>query len=329
MHGIKAEPAPQAGGQSWSIWDGRELLDRPTPVFGACAVALGTFDGVHVGHREILREAIALARERGWTAVAFTFDRHPAATIAPARRPLLLTSFERKLALILETGVDHVVVVRFDREFSRVAAGDFVRRILWGALGARAIVVGRDFRFGSAAGGDVTLLDEIAAELGYVLRVVPPVTDGGEKVSSTTIRAHIASGDVERAARLLGRPFALEGIAVGHSTRGQALRRAAKLSVSEELIVPAEGVYLTRVSCPEAGAALVPSLTVVGARSGPGCGGSSIETHLLDFHGDLEGRKLLLEFCARLREAPAVDGAEPPERLFEADVARARAYFGL
>jgi len=327
---VKKGPATEAGRGEWSLWGGKELLERSTPLFDACAVALGTFDGVHIGHRQIFEQAVALARACGWPAVAFTFDRHPAATIAPSRRPPLLTTFQRRIALILEAGIAHVVVVRFDEEFSRVPAEEFARRILSRALGAKAVVVGRDFRFGSGARGDVGLLERMASDLGYTLRVVPPVTVGGEKVSSTAIRSFVAKGDVEMAARLLGRPYLLEGVVVHGEARGRTLGYpTANLAVSEELLVPAEGVYLTKAHDREAGLGPFPGLTAIGTRPSFGPGARSIETHLLDYQGDLYGRRLSLEFCARLRDISAFEGAESLVRQIEVDVAQARAFFGL
>lgn len=315
----------EAGQPGWSVWDGQELAERAAPLFDACVIALGTFDGVHVGHRQIFDEAVALGRERGWPAVAFTFDRHPAATIAPLREPPLLTSFEQRLSLILETGISHVIVVRFDEAFSQVRAEDFARRILAGGVGARAIVVGRDFRFGYRARGDVELLGRLAEELGYALRVVPPVTHHGEKVSSTTIRAQIARGDVAGAARLLGRPFSLEGVAA--CGEGRATGRAACLVVVPGLIIPADGVYATRVSARGAGIEARPALTAIGARTQGGSGERAIQTVLLDFEGDLCGGQLRVEFLARLGDIPETDGKAQLARGIEAGIGAARAYF--
>jgi len=323
-------PAVEAGGTSWSLWSSEELLAREAPLFDASAVALGTFDGVHLGHRRIFAEAAALAGARGWAAVAFTFDRHPAQVTAPERAPRLLTTFPRRLQLILGTGIGRAVVVRFDANFAQLPPEEFVRRILHGALGARAVVVGPDFRFGFRARGDVQLLERMASELGYSLHVVPPVTVDGEKVSSTSIRSRIARGDVEGAARLLGRPFSLEGTVVPGAARGRVLGYpTANLAVEADLAVPADGVYLTHTRDPEAGLGPLPGLTVIGTRPSFGPGERSVETFLLDFQGDLYGRRLEIAFLARLREVIPFSGAESLVRQIEADVAQARAYFGM
>jgi len=172
--------AKNVAGPGWSMWSGEELLARRKPLFSHSVVALGTFDGVHLGHQEIFAKTVEISRDRGWCSVAFTFDRHPAATLAPERKPRLLTSFERRLELILETGVSHVAVVRFDTAFSRVPAEEFVEKVLCGALGARAIVVGYNFRFGFEARGNVDLLKECSAKLGYDLTVIQPVACSGQ-----------------------------------------------------------------------------------------------------------------------------------------------------
>lgn len=317
--------------ERWSMWNGEELLSRRTPLFERSVVALGTFDGVHVGHQQIFAHALKISRERGWPSVVFTFDRHPAATLAPKRQPRLLTTFERRLELILETGVCHVVVVRFDAAFSKMPASQFVQRVLCGALGAKAVVVGYNFRFGFQAQGDVDLLEDAAATLGYDLTVVQPVVHQGEGVSSTAIRARLSQGDVEGAHALLGRPFALEGTVVRGDARGRVLGYpTANLKTDPDLLVPGDGVYVTQATPMGAGdAPLYRALTVIGTRPSFGGGERTIENFLLDFDGDLYDARLRVHFLKRLRGIVRFEGPEALVRQIEKDVSQARAYFGL
>ncbi|HLS90653.1 MAG TPA: bifunctional riboflavin kinase/FAD synthetase [Limnochordia bacterium] len=324
--------AKNVAGPGWSMWSGEELLARRKPLFSHSVVALGTFDGVHLGHQEIFAKTVEISRDRGWCSVAFTFDRHPAATLAPERKPRLLTSFERRLELILETGVSHVAVVRFDTAFSRVPAEEFVEKVLCGALGARAIVVGYNFRFGFEARGNVDLLKECSAKLGYDLTVIQPVACSGQGVSSTKIRALVAQGDVEGARNLLGRPFSLEGVVVSGDARGRALGYpTANLSVDPELVLPGDGVYVTQANFSGQSRGTQPhqALTVIGTRPSFGGGERTVETFLLDFEGNLYGKKLRIDFLKRLRGIIRFERQEELVRQIEEDVAQARAYFGL
>lgn len=327
----------EAPKQAWSIWSGDELLALKTPLFSRCVVALGTFDGVHVGHRRILSDAVRLAQKEGWPAVAVTFDRHPAATVAPHRVPPLITPFQRRLELIVAAGISHIIVIRFDADFCRMPAEEFVRQIIGRALGAKALVVGYDFRFGFGARGNVATLEQAAPELGYDLNVVPPVTVDGERVSSTLIRRRVGEGDVEGVRKFLGRPFGLQGTVVSGDARGRTLGfPTANLQVDPELLVPGDGVYLTRVRPARSVDPNVVSsgdcfaaLTVIGTRPSFGGGERTVESFLLDFDGDLYGRQLVIDFHRRVRGIIRFRSAEELVRQIEADVAKARAYFGL
>ena len=248
------------------------------------AVALGSFDGVHHGHRRVIETALAA----GTTTTVVTFWPHPRLVLG--NRVELLSTLQRRLELLEETGVDEVLVVEFTAEMARLEPHEFADSLLR-RIGAQVIAVGANFRFGRAAAGDASTL----ASLGFDVRPVPLV----EGTSSSLIRARLQSGDVESAARLLGRPAEVEGIVVlGHQRGGTLGFPTANLDVPADLLVPAYGIY--------AGAALGHRAAIsIGVN--PHYGGSErrIEPYLLDFDGDLYGRRLVVELWRRLRNERA------------------------
>ncbi|MGH3104999.1 MAG: riboflavin biosynthesis protein RibF [Gaiellaceae bacterium] len=253
------------------------------------AVAIGTFDGVHLGHRAVIQAAQAAGLR---TTTMVTFDPHP--RIVLGNQVELLATLERRLELFAEVGVDEVLVVPFTLELARLEPEAFAESYL-SAIGARVVVAGENFRFGRARSGDLELL----RRLGFDARRVPLV-DG---VSSTAIRQLIRAGDVESAARLLGRPPELDGIVVAGDARGGTLGfPTANLAVSPELLVPAYGIYAGSASGHRA---------AVSIGTNPHYGGEErrIESFLLDFEGDLYGRRLIVELWTRLRD----------ERVFESE----------
>jgi len=259
----------------------REAGDLPA---GERAVALGSFDGVHLGHRRV----VEAARVAGSTATVVTFWPHPRLVLG--NRVELLSTLERRLELLEATGVDEVLVVEFTAELARLEPHEFAESLLR-RIGARMIAVGENFRFGRGAAGDTKTL----AALGFDVRPVPFV----EGVSSSLIRRLLHAGEVEGAAKLLGRPAEVEGTVVLGDQRGGTLGfPTANLDVPAELLVPAYGIY--------AGAALGHRAAVsIGVN--PHYGGSErrIEPYLLDFDGDLYGRRLVVELWRRLRDERA------------------------
>jgi riboflavin kinase / FMN adenylyltransferase len=252
------------------------------------AVAVGSFDGVHRGHQAVF----AASRETGLAATAITFDPHP--RIALGNKVDLLTTLERRLELIAEAGLETTIVAAFTRELQTLAPEDFAERYLR-AIGTEVVVAGEDFRFGVRRSGDLALLES----LGF--RVVVP--DEVEGVSSTAIRAALGEGDVEGAARMLGRPFELDGTVVAGDQRGGTLGYpTANLLLEPDLAVPRYGIY--------SGSALG-YRAAVSIGTNPHYGGIErrIEPFLLDFEGDLYGRRLVVELWERLRDE-AVFGSE-------------------
>ena len=253
------------------------------------AVALGTFDGVHLGHRRVLETAI----EAGLTTTVVTFHPHPRRVLGYGVE--LLTTLERRLELLGEVGVEETLVVEFTLDFQRIEAQDFALEYLE-QIGTRVVVAGADFRFGHRREGDLELL----GQLGFDVRVVPTV----EGVSSSAIRQLLHGGDVESAARLLGRPGEVEGIVVEGDARGGTLGfPTANLAVEPDLLVPASGIY--------AGFAAGPNVkgnrAAVSIGVNPHYGGHElrVEAFLLGFAGDLYGRRLVVELWRRLRDERA------------------------
>ena len=255
-------------------------------------VAVGTFDGVHLGHREVIRGADTV----------LTFDPHPLSVIAPARAPRLLTTLERKAELVAALGVEELVVVPFDADFAARSAPRFLDEVLAGALGATHVSVGENFRFGHGAKGDPALL---RADGRFEVRVVALLEVDGEVVSSSHIRGLVLGGAVEYADRLLGAPFTIAGEVVHGDKRGRTLGfPTANLIPPEAYVVPGHGVYA-------ASAGGHPAAVNVGVRPQFQTGrGELIEAYLLDFEGDLYGETLRLDFVKRLRgerRFPSID----------------------
>lgn len=286
------------------IVQGLESVPPETP---PSAVALGAFDGVHLGHRALLRTALTRARAAGLEAVACTFDPHPMEVLQPERAPRPITTLDERLALIGETGVDAVVVLAFTRELASIEPEAFVKDVLLGRLRAREIVVGYNHRFGRGARGDARLLQDLAARLGFQAHVVPPMTVDGAAVSSTEIRAALQRGDVTTAARDLGRPYAIAGQVTAGAGRGRTLGVPTANIESDRPVLVARGVYRGRTHVDGRSHATVVN---VGVRPTFGETTLAVEAHLLDFTGDLYGRRVRLDLLDRLRDEmrfPSVD----------------------
>ena len=298
----------------------RGLASAP-PDAGPSAVALGTFDGVHLGHRAILGTALARAREVGIEAVACTFDPHPMEVLQPERAPRPITPLDERLQLIGETGVDAVVVLAFTRELAAVEPEAFVKDVLLDRLHAREIVVGYNHSFGRGARGDARLLEALAGRLGFRAHVVPPMTVDGEAVSSTGIRAALQRGDVAGAARGLGRPYAIGGTVTSGAGRGRTLGFPTANIAPDRPLLVARGVYRGLVVVEGRAHAAVVNL---GVRPTFGETALAVEAHLLDFAGDLYGRSVRLDFLDRLRDEMRFASVEDLKAQVARDIAAAR-----
>ena len=300
-------------------------LESVPPDARPSVVALGTFDGVHLGHRAILGTALARAREIGVEALACTFDPHPMEILQPDRAPRPITPFDERLALIGEAGIDTVVVLPFTRELSAVEPEAFVKDVLLERLHAREVVVGYNHRFGRGARGDARLLEGLAERFGFRAHVVPAMTVDGVAVSSSEIRAALQRGDVAGAARALGRPYAIAGPVTSGAGRGRTLGfPTANIDPDRPLLVP-RGVYRGRVIVEGRPHAAVVN---VGVRPTFDETVLAVEAHLLDFAGDLYGRQVRLEFVDRVRDEMRFPSVEELKAQVMRDIATARAQSG-
>ncbi|GAA4187509.1 bifunctional riboflavin kinase/FAD synthetase [Microbacterium oryzae] len=293
---------------------------------GPSVVAIGKFDGLHAGHRALVERMLDDARELGARSVAVTFDRNPLALIAPARCPRPLVGVEQKIDLLADTGIDATLLLAFDEELASEDAEAFVERVLVGALRARRVLVGRDFRFGRGGAGDAALLARMGAAHGFSVEVMPDVASeaDGRRVSSSWIRELLDAGDVERAAALLGRPHAVRGEIVHGLKRGRELGfPTANLSQDAEGFIPGDGVYagwlvVDETSYPAAiSVGTNPTFDDVSRRQ--------VEAYVLDEHDlDLYGRRAEVRFVSRIRGMVAFEGVEKLIVQMTEDVVRTR-----
>ena len=298
------------------IRDLNRFAPRPHPV-----LALGNFDGVHIGHRAILKEALARARSASGSAFVLTFDPLPARRLFPDRAPPTLVTLEDKLELLRAAGLDGVIVIDFTLELSRVSARDFVRDYLLGKIGARAVVVGHSVSFGHKRAGHAAAMVAMGREFGFDTVVVGPVKADGLEVSSTKIRELIAAGDVKMAARLLGRNHFLSGPVVRGRERGRKLGFPTANLASETECTPPDGVYATRVLLSDRA---WPSVSNIGKNPTFNEAARSIEAHIFDFDRDLYGARIKLEFVERIRGERKFESPQALAGQIAADLKRAR-----
>ena len=288
---------------------------------------VGNFDGIHVGQRRILELAVARARETGLRSAVVTFEPHPLTVLRPERAPALLTTAAQKEALLAEAGIDELVVVRFTPRLSRLPARRFVREFLVDALAVREVYVGSGFVFGRDREGDLPLLRAMGASFGFAAFGFEEVASDGAPVSSTRIRAAVATGEMEEARRMLGRPYSLSGIVVRGDGRGRGLGwPTANLEVENELL-PADGVYVTRLRIAALGESLG-SVTNVGTRPTVYAKHPRlVECHVLDFDRDIYGERVELELLRRLRAEEKFSSVELLRAQIGRDAKAAREYF--
>jgi riboflavin kinase/FMN adenylyltransferase len=297
-----------------------------------CAVTIGAYDGVHLGHRLVIDRVRRVASEQDLASAVVTFDQHPAAVVRPESAPRLLTDLDQKLELLGDTGVDYVLVVRFDRARSEESAEDFVREVLVGCLDTRAVVVGHDFHFGYKRRGNVALLHTMGAELGFDvtgLRLFPGGPEG-LPVSSTRIRELLAAGKVGEAATLLGRPHQVRGLVTPGDRRGHRLGfPTANVAVPDLVAVPADGVYAGWYLRPDG--VRRPAAISVGRRPTfyQDRALEMLEAHVLDFDGDLYGEAARVEFVAHLRSQARFESVGHLVEQMDRDVVATRQVLGI
>jgi riboflavin kinase / FMN adenylyltransferase len=304
-------------------------LDELPAGFGPTVAAIGNFDGVHLGHREILTAVVTEARKKsGVDGIAITFEPHPEKFLRPEFAPKLLTPIAERLRLLAETGIDAVLVLPFNASLANLRAREFVQQVLIRRLRVQALHEGGNFRFGQRAEAGVHELAEFGAEFGFAVHLHASVRVHGMEISSSTIRRLVAAGDMKRSRWMLGRPFAVRSTAAkGRGVGTRLLVPTVNLAPYGELL-PAFGVYATRLTI---GARCFEAVTNVGNRPTFEGAGFSVETHILDFEPlDLDQQTpLKLEFLLKLRGEMQWPSPEALKAQIFKDVARAKRYFRL
>jgi riboflavin kinase/FMN adenylyltransferase len=292
-----------------------------TPL-GRAVAAVGVFDGVHVGHQALVRDAVALARSSGVASVVITFDRDPDQVVSPLSASPQLLDLDQKLSLLSELGPDAIAVMPFTPALAATPPLVFLDEVLLDAITPTSVVVGYDFRFGHRAEGDVDALVRYGADHGFTVVAHNLVSADGEPITSTRVRALVGAGDVEAAARLLGRSHRVRGTV--HHGRGAGAGigfATANLSVDTFAALPAPGVYAGRV---EIAGTYHPAAISVGAPPSFPDARDDFEVHVLDYDGDLYGAGLVVEFLQRLRDQRAFDDVTDLTAAIAADIAAVR-----
>jgi riboflavin kinase/FMN adenylyltransferase len=292
------------------------------------AVTVGNFDGVHRGHQALVAQAVADARASAGTAVVLTFDPHPSRVLAPERAPATIMTLEQKAERLARMGVDRVAVLPFTPSLAAQPAPEFAQRVLHDALQATTVVVGAGFRFGRGRAGDVALLRRLGRSLGFGVHGMRPVFHQGAPISSSRVREALARGDVEGAAEMMGRPFAIDGTVVRGVGRGRTIGVATANIAPVNETLPGNGVYACwiRVGGPEG--RIRPAVANVGRRPTFGGAETTVEAHVLDVDEDFYGQPARLAFQARLRPEQAFSGAEALVAQIQKDIERGRVALG-
>ena len=297
-------------------------IDKIDRKFRNPAITIGNFDGVHIGHLSLFRRVKELAEAMEGESIIITFYPHPIKVLTPSNGPPLITSHEQKMRLIEEAGIDVFLVIEFTREFANMSAHEFVHEIIHSKIGARAVVVGPDYRFGHKREGDIPTLTRMGKELNFEVYVVPDISINGVEVSSSTIREFVTAGELRRAREMLGRDYQIAGQVIRGRDRGGRLLGfpTANLQLIDEL-TPKPGVYATEVLIE---GQLYDGATNIGYSPTFENGAFSVETHVLDFSGDIYGKIIQVRFIERLRDEKTFSGPEELSQQIQKDVDRAR-----
>lgn len=294
--------------------------------FGPCALTIGNFDGVHLGHRTLIRQTKQIARNSGWYSGVLTFDPHPTAIVAPERAPQLICPLQERLRLLEEAGAERILVLPFTREVASLEPDQFVERVIVRGLDTRAVVVGQNFRYGRAQAGTPMVLADEGRKFGFECHFLAPIMHRGEVVSSTAIRRHLAVGAVGRANRLLGRCFSLGGeIVSGHGVGSEQTVPTLNLKAGDE-IIPARGVYVSETEDLEDGRRWQ-SITNIGNRPTFGGGEVTIETYLLSEFDGVTPDYISVHLRRWIREERKFSDAQALRAQILHDVERANTYW--
>jgi riboflavin kinase/FMN adenylyltransferase len=284
-------------------------------------IGVGNFDGVHLGHQAVIREVIRMAGEKSRPPGLFTFYPHPLSVIAPGEPPPPIFTLEEKFSLLREAGLEFIISQEFDEEFARLSREAFIGDVLVSTLDVSGLVVGDDFRFGSGGSGDVDLLLEAGERHGFSVTVSGKVVAGGRTVSSSLIRELISRGAVEEAARFLGRPYHLTGKVIAGEGLGGKLGFPTANLIPPDKLIPPDGVYAGEVAL---GEAVHPAAVNIGVPLNRPDGRRLVESHLLDYHGQLRDLEITVRFMEKLRdEIPMTDPKQLAGQL-EIDISRVR-----
>ncbi|MHA6781352.1 bifunctional riboflavin kinase/FAD synthetase [Pseudonocardia saturnea] len=297
-------------------------LDAVPTGWGRSIVTVGVFDGMHRGHQQLVARAVARGADRGLPAVLVTFDPHPAELVRPGSHPAMLTTLRRRADLAEELGIDAFCVLPFTPELARTEPAAFAHHVLVERLHAAAVVVGRNFRFGHRAVGDVALLSELGQRFGFAVEGLDLTGDDGVTFSSTYVRACIDAGDVAAAAAALGRPHRVEGVVVHGARRGRDLGfPTANVASAPHTALPADGVYAGRFAI---GDRLLPTAISVGTNPTFSGRVKTVEAYVLDVDEDFYGYEVAVDFTHRLRGQEQYDGVDALITQMHRDVARTR-----
>lgn len=300
-------------------------FSRPVP--GPTAVAIGNFDGVHLGHGALLKRLVDAARAAGLPATILTFEPHPREFFSPASAPARLTTLREKLELLAANGVEQAMVCHFNARFAALSAAQFVDEVLRGGLQTRHLIVGDDFRFGKGRSGDFAMLQAAGQQAGFAVEAMGSVTLDGGRVSSSAVRQALADGDMQRAASLLGRPYVIDG-RVRHGDKvGRQLGFATANIRIKHNPLPMSGVFAVEVT--GLGGAALPGVANLGIR--PTVGGTRpiLEVHLFDFERDIYGAHLSVRFVHKLRNEQRFPNFDALKAQIAADALAAWAFFKL
>jgi riboflavin kinase/FMN adenylyltransferase len=289
--------------------------------FDNSILTLGNFDGLHLGHQELVRMIIRRARETGALSMVVTFRPHPLKILAPEKCPPLISIYEEKIKLFERLGIDVLVKIPFTLEFSTMPPEDFVRDVLCGTLGAKEIFVGYNYRFGKGREGDIRTLRGLGEKYGFTVREIEQIAFGGEVISSTKIRTLLREGDVEHAAKLLGRTYAITGIVVKGDGRGKGLGFPTANIAPKHSIIPADGVYAVRLIVREK---VYDGIANIGMRPTFNKKVLAIEVHVFDFNEDIYGEDISLYFIRKIREEKKFKGAEALVTQIKSDIETAK-----
>ncbi len=303
----------------------RRLEDVPE-TFGPCALTVGNFDGVHAGHREIMRQVARVAVARGLKASVMTFHPHPMCVVAPLRAPLVISTPEQRAAMMHAEGIDQVLILPFDHAVAQWSPEYFAREILSHKLKARVVLVGEDFHFGHRHAGDTEMLAEFGRRFGFDTELIDPIMVRGQRVSSSLVRDLVRNGRVSKAARMLARPFALEGAVVsGHGVGSKQTVPTLNLGTTSELL-PMNGVYITRTTDLDLPRSF-DSITNVGHRPTFDGDALTIETFLLSPLTGETPHRIRVDFLCRVRDERKFESPEQLKAQIMRDVSRAQTFF--